>query len=619
MTNEQFEALVARLEAQARRHPNAYKFRVFLLAALGYGYLGAMVGLLLLLFVLAVGSIAFLKGAAIKLIIPIGAFLWLVLRAMWVTFAAPEGRRVTRKEAPALFALIDKLRKRLRAPRFHRVLITDDFNAAVVQQPRLGMLGWHRNYLLLGLPLMKLMTPQQFEAVLAHEFGHLAGGHGRLSNWIYRLRMSWARLLEALEAQKSWGTFLFRRFFNWYSPYFSAYSFPLARANEYEADAASARLVSPQAAAEALTSVNVIGAYLEERFWRGIHSKADEVPQPAFAPYAKMGEGLREGLDPETVRAWLDQALARETTAANTHPALSDRLKAIGEVPRFAPPAPGQAADKLLGTALAAITGEFDRRWQESIRSSWEQRYQEVQEGRRRLAELDRRAAQQGLPLQEAYERAKLTEAYGAGADAALEQYRRLHERAPDDALVCFVLGQRLLGRDEAGGVALLERAMQLDEDAIAPGCEALRDYHWRQGRKDEAYAWHERLVQRRQLLAAARAERDELNVRDKLDRHGLPDAAIADLRRQLRQIRGLRKAYLVRKHVQHFPDRPLYVLGHKVTAWWSLHSKKRAAEVQRQIVENVKFPGETLIINVEGDNYRFGRKLRFMRGSRIL
>jgi hypothetical protein len=32
-----------------------------------------------------------------------------------------------------------------------------------------------------------------------------------------------------------------------------------------------------------------------------------------------------------------------------------------------------------------------------------------------------------------------------------------------------------------------------------------------------------------------------------------------------------------------------------------------------------VSFPGETMILSVEGENYRFGRKFRWMRGSRIV
>ena len=43
-----------------------------------------------------------------------------------------------------------------------------------LQLPRLGIFGWYRNYLIIGMPLMKSLTCEQFKAVLAHEFGHLA-------------------------------------------------------------------------------------------------------------------------------------------------------------------------------------------------------------------------------------------------------------------------------------------------------------------------------------------------------------------------------------------------------------------------------------------------------------
>jgi hypothetical protein len=42
MTSAEFEALVARLDGAAQRNPGAYKFRVLLLACLGYAYLAAM-------------------------------------------------------------------------------------------------------------------------------------------------------------------------------------------------------------------------------------------------------------------------------------------------------------------------------------------------------------------------------------------------------------------------------------------------------------------------------------------------------------------------------------------------------------------------------------------------
>ena len=136
------------------------------------------------LFFATIAAAAYLKGAVIKLALIFGGFFWVVAGAMWVSLDVPKGQRIANSEAPELFALIDKLRRSLGAPRFHHVLITDDFNAAVVQIPRLGLLGWYRNTLLIGLPLMKALNRQQLAAVLAHKFGHLAGGHGRLGNWI---------------------------------------------------------------------------------------------------------------------------------------------------------------------------------------------------------------------------------------------------------------------------------------------------------------------------------------------------------------------------------------------------------------------------------------------------
>jgi Zn-dependent protease with chaperone function len=623
MTNEEFSALVSRLEQQSRARPGWYKARVALLAILGYGYVGIVLALLLALSAVVIASAVYLKALAVKIAIPILIVVGLVLKAMWVRLPPPEGRALGPREAPALFEMIERLRRKLKAPRFHRVLLMGDFNAAVVQQPLLGMFGWHRNYLLIGLPLMKSLTREQFEAVLAHEFGHLARGHGRMSNWIYRLRMTWARLMSALEEQKSWGAFLFRRFFNWYAPYFSAYSFPLARANEYEADATAARLVSPGALGQALTAVNVIGSYLGENYWPRIYRQADDLPQPRFAPFTELGGGLASDLkDESSVRRWLDQALERVTTVDDTHPALAERVKAIGETPRFSPPAEGQAADCLLGEKLSGLTEEFDNNWREHIQPSWEQRHRDVQKARSRLAELDALAAAApgGEPvLREAFERAKLTESVGAGPDAALAQFRRLNERAPGDSSISMALGLRLLARDDAAGVPLVERAVSEDEENILLGCEALRDYCWRMKREEEAHAWHKRLVERVELLEAARNERAELHIRDTLEEHGLSEEAVASLREQLQKIPKLRKAYLVRKRVEHLPHHALYVLGHAVTPWWNLLSSKRATAVQQAILDQVNFPGETLIVNVEGGNARFARKLRRVAHSRIL
>lgn len=223
------------------------------------------------------------------------------------------------------------------------------------------------------------------------------------------------------------------------------------------------------------------------------------------------------------------------------------------------------------------------------------------------------------LTVQEAYDRARLTETTGNNFDDALAQFRVLHKRVPDDALVCFSLGARLLDRDDASGCALIEQAMRLDENTILDGCELLRDYHWRNGRKEEAKIWHQRLVERSQLQEAAIRERNQALLIDRFEHHGLSDAEVARLRAALAFIPGLRKAYFVRKHVEHLKHLPCYVLGYCVTGFFQLHNEWRSAEVLQQIQKSVHFPGETMIINVEGANYRFGWKFRRISGARVL
>ncbi len=620
MTDEKFESLVARLEREQSRNPAAYRRKVVLLALAGYAYILAVLALFALLFAGSLALVTQAAAAGAKLAIVFGVLFWMVVRAMWVRLAPPHGREISRREAPELFALLDNLQRELAVrTRFHRVLITDDLNAAVVQVPRLGILGWHVNHLIIGLPLMKALTRKQLAAVLAHEIGHLAGGHARLGNWVLRLRLGWARLAAMLAQARSAGSLVFRPFFNRFVPYFNAVSFPLARANEFEADRNSVRLTSPTAAAAALTTVNVMGSFLQARYWPELHKKAADYAQPQFAPFADMGRAMTAHVDRAALKNWLVDAMARTTSCADTHPALADRLRAIGEEPRLAPPAPGDSADRLLGAALATITEEFDRRWQRKIAPAWERRHEQVQEDRRHLAELDARAAAGTLGFDDRLQRAFLTEEVGGGADAALEQLRALNTENPEHAPASFALGARLLQRDDATGIALVERSIEFDANAISAGASALRDYHARHGRDADARLWHQRWRERQELQQLAEAERSHIAAQDTFEPHGLADAQVAALRKQLAAVAGVRKAWLVRKRVQHLPERPHLVLGFTTTRWWSLASAKRTRETQQRIADGVAFPVPAGVICVEGGNAGIGKKMRKIDGSRVV
>ena len=211
MEDNNLAAQIRPLEDFAAANPGGYRFRVALLASLGYVYL-------LVLVVLLLGIVAFvlyyarLNAAVIKILwIPL-VLVGLVLRALWVTIPEPDGKKLEQNEAPELFELIREISTALNGPKAHHVLVSDEFNASIVQIPQFGMFGWLRNYLVVGLPLMRALSPEEFRSVLAHEFGHLSGKHGSFSGWIYRVRQTWIQILTRVHEERSYASFMFERF-----------------------------------------------------------------------------------------------------------------------------------------------------------------------------------------------------------------------------------------------------------------------------------------------------------------------------------------------------------------------------------------------------------------------
>lgn len=620
MNHDQFVALVARLEPIATRDPVGYERRVVLLALLGYAYLGLVLALLVGLLVGSAVAILWLKFVAVKVIILVAPFIWLVLKALWVKFPPPEGVEITRETVPELFAMIEKLQRQVGSARFHHVLITNDFNAAVQQNPRLGLFGWHRNYLLIGLPLMKGLTPAQLEAVFAHEFGHLAGGHGAVTNHIYRLRLSWARLLEVLEREQSAGLILFKHFFKWYSPYFSAYSFPLARVNEYRADAVAAKLCGAPVAAQALTSVEVVANYLGSNFWPGIHKQAETFPQPAFAPFQAMSGQFSTAELMDGAQAVIERALQQATNVDNTHPALCDRLNALQAPASFLPPAPGAAADILLGPSLQRITELYDEDWKRAVAQSWQQRHESVKKGLEQLAEFAaRESTGEQLTPDEQFQYVVLVEDIGAGAEEGFARLRALHERMPEHLPTCYHLGLRLLAKSDDAGIELIEKCMKFEPESILPGCETLFQYCVNRHRHDEAARYQRMYSEKSGQRDAIANEENSVTLKDRFEQHGLPPEVIEALRGQLRTIGKLRKVYFVRRRLNLQPDKDCFAMGFRVTPWWTWQRSAIVVEAQRRILENVSLPGMTVILCIEGENNKLGRKFRKVRGSRVL
>jgi Zn-dependent protease with chaperone function len=625
MTQEDFEpaplrSLVRRLEQEAAANPAGYRRKLGALAFLGYAYIAASLALLVGGTVLIVWMGAAVSHAMLLLSKVGWAFLvliYVVLRSMWVRLEPPQGRVLTSAECPELFRLIEDLRAKVQAPRVDTVLLTSDFNAAIVQHPRFGIFGGNRNYLMLGLPLMQSLSTEEFQAVIAHEFGHLSGAHGRFGAWIYRLRTGWARLQGALQAHNHWGAALFTRFFNWYAPLFGAYSFVQARQQEYEADRRSVDAVGRDATASALLRVNTHGEFLSETFWPAIFRRADEDPVPTMSPFSMLGSSLQQRDPTFAPDRALAKALAQRTGYGDTHPCLADRLKAIAVEPYVPGAIESSAADVLLGATVDNLRRDLDERWRTSVKQWWNKRHQYANESRLRLGALERKAEVEPLSEEEHWDRARFTEEFGS-SDAAMALYVALLERYPQHVGALWRRGQLLLARGDPQGIDQLSAAARIDRKLEQPACAALVGFHRRHGREVEAKECERRFWELSEQGELARRERIMVRSSDRLIGHGLSPAVVAGLARNLQRIAGVQRVLLARKALKHQPERPLFVLGVvSDIPWWKWTIRSYEKELVARIRRECGPPGDTLIVSLRL-NTAFRRAFRKVRGNEI-
>ena len=627
MEENNLAAQIRPLEALAAANPRLYRLRVALLASLGYVYLLALVAFLLgiVAFVLFYVSI---NAAVIKILwIPL-VLVGLVLRALWVTIPEPDGKELQRSDAPALFELIKEISTALNGPKVHKVLVSDEFNASIVQIPQFGMFGWLRNYMVVGLPLMRALSPEEFRSVLAHEFGHLSGKHGSFSGWIYRVRQTWIQILTRVHEERSYASFMFEPFLKWYAPYLNAYSFVLARAQEREADTYSVDLAGKNVAALALTRLTTKNRALNDDFWPNFFRGANEQALAPRDTFTQMLTGVEQSIGHAKAQKWFLEALRVPTGYEDTHPALSDRLAAIG----FAKDSPElkslvdevvkadeqteSAASRYLQQLPEDFEPSMNRLWRERIAQFWSERHEEIKKTRKRLAELDEQAKTRALTVDEQWERAIALSDIEDRA-AALPAIKTLLNEAPDHVSANFTLGSILLEQGNAEGITYLEKTLGSGPEVAANACELISEFHRQQGNEELAETFSNRAEE--YYDKAVRLSQQVMNFsrNDKFVPHDLDQTRLQKLQAQLQTIRGLNAAFLIRKVIEDVG--PVYVLA--VMAAFTWKDGQNALHIDQlfeDLSTNVDLPSPLVMLSLDGERAYLINPISSVPGAQV-
>lgn len=629
MEIDRFKQLVTRLEQESTSAPRVYRAKVAALSLLGFGILAlllAAVGFGLLLLVGFAISIAFTGGAALLLLLKFGKLLWFLaiplwylvkgaVQALFVRLPAPEGREITRIDAPALFAALDEMRRQMKGPRFHHVLIVNEVNAAVVQRPAFGLIGWPRNYLLLGLPLLECMPAAEALAVVAHEYGHLAGSHGHFSAFIYRLRHTWGTVQAYTDHIRGWLGRLVAPLVRWYAPYFNAYTFVLARSDEYHADAAAAELVGPSNAAHALKRVNLV-APRHQQFLQQTFGRIDHEAAPPHDLMHRWASDAGQVVAEADAQRWLRDALDREGDIADTHPTLRARLAALSHTGEAfeepPPPMVGEsAAQTWFGQLVENLRSEFQAKWAEQVSQPWAERHAEAQKQRQRLLEL-RAMAQRDVDLQ--IEMLRLSMQVEPETD--LREELAAH---PDHALGLLLEGIVRLRKGEREGLGLLDRAIELDPEATKPACEQAHAFLSERKEAEAAEGYAARWRGRHELESERSQQLQHVDPKHALVPHGVDAETISTLKSRFSEVTlaHIAHVYLVRRVIPADPSVVQLVMGVQLT--WRGQRRGKQHEVVNRLAALDWPPLPLVFVTLDGQFAPLKKKFQVLADAKLI
>ena len=609
MEENNYASLVRALEVFAEARPRLYRLRVGLLAVLGYVYLFVIVFVLLSIVAITLFYLSFNWLTLKVLWIPL-ALVGLVLRSLWIRLPEPDGMELQREQAPALFDLADEIRTALRGPKIHRIVVSGDFNAAITQIPRFGMFGWPRNYMVLGLPLLRAFTPAEFRSVLAHEIGHLSGKEGqRFRRWIYRLRQSWSEILGRVREERHYASFLFEPFINWYSPYLNAYSFVLARERERQADQYAVQFAGKEVTAVMLVRLMAKDRSLSENFWPNFFRQSKDHPKTPPDPFVQMLNGLDHPIGPLKTQKWFFEALREPSGYDDPHPALADRLAAIGfdkdgkevatliEALLEADDRSQSAESHYIKELPEDFLPGLNRLLREQIAPDWAANHEHIKQAQKRLDELDERA--NTLTLEEQWERVTLLGQIKEPPEV-LPSIEMILSEHPDHGPANYAKGAILLEQKNSEGVAHLEKAMELLPAAIGDASLLLSGFYFDQGNKELAEVFRKRADDFIEEQQKQQAQALNFSDKDQFASHGLDEETVNVLKSKLRKVHGLRAAYLVRKLIDD-SEFSIYVLGVLAAyTWREGRNEKHLEPLFEELVNIPELPSPIAFLSLD-------------------
>ncbi|HJV71198.1 hypothetical protein [Ideonella sp.] len=457
MDDAWFRRQVGRHTNTWRDQPREFARRT---AADGALALGALAGLVLLLVIAAlVVLIGWWRASTGWPWLVVGLFVaalaWPLVRALRVRAAPPPGVVIGPQQAKEVHALVEKARSMLHAAPVDELRFDVSLEVKLVPQPRLGLLGWPRHVLVIGLPLMMALGTEPLAALVMHALVPLRRESGlrdalkEPTAWIERQRLTWAALAAGWTPSRLlpwWQDAVLAPFMDRFWPRFATRAVVLGREEAMVADRLVLSRCGAQAMATALLGPAVQQQFLAEVFWPQRWASARESHLPNVLPLRELRALIGASLRHPQAKGWLHDALQALPPRGDLRPALRDRLALTGDAARLSKRASEgrSAADSLLGRQLDSWIDLLDAHWQREAAAEWAEVHQAHREREKLLTELAESHASRPVSLDDHLLWIR-TASQVSGPAAAVPIAREAVERHPKSPGARYLLACTLL------------------------------------------------------------------------------------------------------------------------------------------------------------------------------
>ena len=280
----------------------------------------------------------------------------------------PNGVLIDLSRERRLAAEIKAIADALHEPMPTEVYLIADANAFVLETA--GPKGRGKRRIMgLGLPLLQMLTPAQFRAILAHEFGHYYAGDTRVGPWVYDARRAMEQVYKNLGKKSDVLSFLRRSAIvagphkllmaslRVYWKLFMLVTQAISRQQEFRSDELACYIAGSQALIDGLEGIRRCKAGLSA-YW---NSFVLPVAMGGFRP--DLANGFQQFMQvPHVVKATSEylaqQASITKPSPFDSHPPLNKRIDQARQIDLPAPK--GSALEDVAAQAMISLIEDVD-------------------------------------------------------------------------------------------------------------------------------------------------------------------------------------------------------------------------------------------------------------------